>query len=165
MQANGSGRSIYALRDPRTNSIMYIGATANITRRMYSHAQGEGNPSMGAWMKELRGAGLKPLIEILEEADASVWRERERHHVGTHQPPLNRRRRNVVVCGEKFLRWVERVGPYWIAEQLDITRQAVEAWMRNDSIPSHQRIDEIVTLSKGELQRDDILIVTRKNLS
>lgn len=70
---------IYALVDPRTDAVRYVGQTRNVERRYRTHCGGSGtNAQMWAWLKELASLGLVPTIQILEhtccaDADAKEW--------------------------------------------------------------------------------------------
>lgn len=65
---------VYALKDPVTQEIKYIGSSANPKQRLASHLSKplEGKESKLQWIAALKQRDLKPLIEILEtttEAD------------------------------------------------------------------------------------------------
>lgn len=66
---------IYSLSDPRTNQIRYIGKANNPKARLVNHC----NPARYRptykfnWIKELRGLGLKPILEILDEVPLDNW--------------------------------------------------------------------------------------------
>jgi predicted GIY-YIG superfamily endonuclease len=66
---------IYALVDPRTNSIRYIGKTINLKARLYAHRNWKSlNCSIRKhrWTFELARAGLSPTVQALEEM-AEHW--------------------------------------------------------------------------------------------
>lgn len=71
-------RGIYGLRDPRTGAVRYIGSSEHIERRYWHHVEkvardNSGGPWKRAWMMELRRAGLKPDLLILQEiADGNL---------------------------------------------------------------------------------------------
>lgn len=56
---------IYALRDPRTNAVRYVGQTIDPKVR-YRHHLGGGTKSTRAWIVELRRAKLVPALEIVQ---------------------------------------------------------------------------------------------------
>lgn len=72
---------IYALSDPRTNEIRYVGKTVNMRSRLHGHIYDDEKTHKSAWIKSLKAKGLKPTMEVLEsffdEAD-SLWQESER---------------------------------------------------------------------------------------
>jgi predicted GIY-YIG superfamily endonuclease len=57
---------IYALADPRTGTPYYVGRTANPARRLVMHWSGDGLEKKRAITSEIRAAGLKPVMVILE---------------------------------------------------------------------------------------------------
>jgi excisionase family DNA binding protein len=64
---------IYALLDPRDNSIRYVGLSTNAQARFYGHLSGnESNFEERRWIAELRQLGLSPLLQILEAIDAGI---------------------------------------------------------------------------------------------
>lgn len=63
--------TIYALADPRTCEILYIGQTQNHPSvRLQGHLkQEDGNKQKWAWFKELDALGITPNVVVLEYAD------------------------------------------------------------------------------------------------
>lgn len=72
---------IYALQDPRTQSIHYIGQSQHPQRRLHGHlSQARRNAEADAkcfWIAELLAQELKPALVILEETDGTQATERE----------------------------------------------------------------------------------------
>jgi hypothetical protein len=62
---------IYALKDPETGEIRYIGKTNNPKKRMSSHLSPEKSKSLPSirWVLKLRKQNKKPIMEIIEETD------------------------------------------------------------------------------------------------
>lgn len=61
---------IYALADPRTEAVRYVGQTSNGMRRPryhFSPSKSSGGTHSGNWIKSLRSVGLRPSVRILEE--------------------------------------------------------------------------------------------------
>jgi len=75
------GQKVYALADPRSDSIYYVGRSNNPDRRLRDHLKGgehETNPDKDAWIAELRDAEMKPQLVIVEDvADPQAVLERE----------------------------------------------------------------------------------------
>ena len=70
---------IYALRDPRSLLIRYIGKSIRPRERVSNHLQDRSVTYRTNWLRSLRTKKLRPLLEILEEvAQDCDWRERER---------------------------------------------------------------------------------------
>lgn len=75
---------VYALVDPRTKAIHYIGQTIQTTLKRYrehwvSYAP---NSRVSDWFKELRSLNLEPEMRILEEAASCDLKTRERYWIG-----------------------------------------------------------------------------------
>jgi hypothetical protein len=62
---------IYILTDPRDGSVKYVGRSINPEQRYQQHLPPAWNtaPEKRAWLIELRGLGLKPVITIIDQAD------------------------------------------------------------------------------------------------
>jgi hypothetical protein len=73
-------RAIYALCDPLTNEVKYIGQADDPAARLSGHLQdlGEQSPK-GEWLRELHSRGLRPVQKVLERVSradsgaAEVW--------------------------------------------------------------------------------------------
>jgi hypothetical protein len=60
--------SVYALCDPRTDEIKYIGCSSKVQQRYQEHlSDNRTNQSKWAWICELRDLGLSPKLAIIEE--------------------------------------------------------------------------------------------------
>jgi len=60
---------IYALIDPRTNKVKYIGRSSNPQERWLAHFSEKTNEKKYKWMQELKAANLIPEIKILERCE------------------------------------------------------------------------------------------------
>jgi len=89
---------IYALRDPRDQSLRYIGRTKNLRIRLGGHiAEARSgmdiSPPKNAWIRELLDGGLKPGIIVVQCCSEDDAAERERfwikHYAGMGYPLLN----------------------------------------------------------------------------
>lgn len=72
---------IYQLRDPRDQSIRYVGKTNNLRIRKNSHKYVRGRSRCDAWKRELGDLGLHPAFEVIEECSIDAWREREQYWI------------------------------------------------------------------------------------
>jgi hypothetical protein len=75
---------IYALTDPRTSKIRYIGKTDVPLKRLNEHVaearsvrHSQDNTYKTNWVRQLLSLGLRPGIETLEEVAEENWVERE----------------------------------------------------------------------------------------
>lgn len=72
---------IYVLKDPRDQSIRYVGQTINYEKRLEEHVRDYRRAYRGGkpeWMLELRQAGLRPVMEVIEECEPWMVFDRER---------------------------------------------------------------------------------------
>lgn len=85
---------IYALHDPRTDEIRYIGGTKNPDSRVAQHMNSRGSSPKNRWFRELRSLGLEPILRVLEVADEATWRRREQYWIrktpGLFNVPIER---------------------------------------------------------------------------
>ena len=76
---------IYALIDPRNDTIRYIGQTKEPQVRLRSHITGDAviNPEKTRWLRELEKRGLQPCMEVIEGVNGSLGDviERERYWI------------------------------------------------------------------------------------
>lgn len=75
---------IYALTDPVTNEIRYVGKADDPKDRFYHHvgtARRSTSNHKGAWIRGLLNAGIKPGLIILEEVSKDNWEEAEKRHI------------------------------------------------------------------------------------
>ena len=74
---------IYALKDPRTNIIRYVGK-ANDPYVRYGHHLikcRDKNTHKRNWINNLKNNNLKPILEILEEVPIDKWKEYEKMYI------------------------------------------------------------------------------------
>jgi GIY-YIG catalytic domain len=70
-EAKWPARHIYALVDPRDETIHYIGQTSNPKARLSGHFSGFSAGS-SQWVEKLRGAGFRPIFHLLETCEGNV---------------------------------------------------------------------------------------------
>lgn len=71
---------IYALRDPNTQGIRYVGWTKNVVARFKSHlnaAKHRPRYHVHFWIAKLLRANTTPILEILENGNGPGWQARE----------------------------------------------------------------------------------------
>jgi putative transcriptional regulator len=86
--------TIYALIDPRDESVCYIGQTGNMSSR-YASFVAVSNPDLHVWVDDLKEDGLLPRIHTLEIVSVADADTRERYYIqkfaNDGEPLLNRR--------------------------------------------------------------------------
>ena len=68
----GGEVAIYALVDPRDETVRYVGKSVDPTLRLAYHVE-DRRGRKGAWIAELKDDGLVPRMEILDRANWSEW--------------------------------------------------------------------------------------------
>jgi hypothetical protein len=76
--------AIYALCEPVTNEVRYIGATTNIVQRARQHWSGCSG-STGKWVQELQDHGLRPGVMILDLVAKVRAADAELRQIEAHQ--------------------------------------------------------------------------------
>lgn len=81
---------IYALIDPRTNKIRYIGKANHISKRYYAHihrAKTSGNERSHVydWIRSLLKLDLKPIVIEIDEVLESEWEFWEQHYISLYR--------------------------------------------------------------------------------
>jgi group I intron endonuclease len=75
---------IYALCDPRTDDVRYVGKSNDPEKRLRDHLQCRStNVHKDRWLSKLKSQGQKPLLRVLEECDRSDWKDCERFWIAT----------------------------------------------------------------------------------
>jgi hypothetical protein len=81
--------AIYALTDPNTGCVRYVGKSKDLDYRVrYGHLGSElrkASLHKSRWLRKLASVGLKPTVEVLEWADEAEWQERERHWIAHYR--------------------------------------------------------------------------------
>lgn len=85
---------IYVLKHPDTLEIRYVGKTVrSLSRRLGNHiANAKGNKHnkhLSNWILSILSTGKRPIIELIEECDNSVWEERERYWISQYTNLIN----------------------------------------------------------------------------
>lgn len=90
-----SQRAIYVLRDPLSRAIRYVGCAIDPAKRLKAHwTQSQvGESGVAVWIRALRDAGIRPILEVVETVCAADWESAERRWVAnlrqTHHDLLN----------------------------------------------------------------------------
>jgi hypothetical protein len=76
---------IYALVDPRTDTVRYIGKSVEPEQRFYSHLwaakKTEKQFRVLRWIRTLLSQSVEPVMWIIEETTPELWEERERYWI------------------------------------------------------------------------------------
>jgi hypothetical protein len=135
--------TIYALIDPRTDLVRYVGQTRDVAGRFSQHLHGDETDGRRDWVLELRTLRLTPKITPLETCDYADVLEREAHwirvYVAKSADLLNRRKPTGRMDGRRL---VIRMSPEERAEwaaaaaragltETEAVRVAMAAWLRS----------------------------------
>lgn len=94
--------SIYALLDPRSQEVRYVGKATHPRRRLSHHLSPRAlnlRTLRSSWLKQLLALGLRPELEILEVVPAGEWVAAERRWIA-HYRGLGARLTNMTDGGE-----------------------------------------------------------------
>lgn len=85
---------IYVLKHPDTLEIRYVGKTVrSLSRRLGNHiANAKGNKHnkhLSNWIISILNDNKRPIIELLEECEYSVWQEREKFWISQFPNLIN----------------------------------------------------------------------------
>jgi hypothetical protein len=72
---------IYALTDPRTGAVRYVGKANRPESRLRGHLKDRNDCHRVHWLRQLREEGLRPGILILEEVEQDAWQDAERNWI------------------------------------------------------------------------------------
>jgi hypothetical protein len=79
-------RSIYVLIDPRDNQARYVGCSGRVRARKNEHKSQarKSRTAKAAWLRELAGLGLEPVVQVLESPVAD-WEEAEQRWIASYR--------------------------------------------------------------------------------
>lgn len=74
---------IYALCEPDSDTIRYVGKSDNPKRRFWDHlaTSTRATTHLGNWLRLLKGTGKLPLLEVLDEVPRPQWKFWEREYI------------------------------------------------------------------------------------
>lgn len=75
----GGEVDIYALVDPRDNSVRYVGKANNAAARLKTHLRDANlrHTPVYCWIRKLRAEGVAPDIKVLESVHCDEWAQAE----------------------------------------------------------------------------------------
>ncbi len=95
--------TIYALSDPRTGEVRYVGKTVRLlSERLHAHlltAKNGGKYHKDRWVAQLLNAGVTPAIVALDVVPKSSWQEAERTWIAIYRE-LGARLTNISAGGQ-----------------------------------------------------------------
>lgn len=71
---------IYALREPDTHEVRYVGKTHDLNHRLKNHKNDKKDTRKARWIQSLRKKGLEPELIVLAEVGAD-WQDAERYWI------------------------------------------------------------------------------------
>lgn len=80
---------IYALCDPDTKTVRYVGKSDNPQGRYYNHIKDKHRTHKVAWINKLKSQGKKPILTILEEIGHEYWEECEKKWISFYKSDPN----------------------------------------------------------------------------
>lgn len=85
---------IYTLKHPDTLEVRYVGKTVrSLSRRLGNHIdnakRSKHNKHLSNWILNILSLGKRPIIELIEEVDHSIWQEREKYWIKQYPNLIN----------------------------------------------------------------------------
>lgn len=85
---------IYILKHPDTLEVRYVGKTIrSLSRRLGNHVdnakRSKHNKHLSNWILGILAIGKRPIIELIEEVDNSIWQERKRYWISQYPNLIN----------------------------------------------------------------------------
>ncbi len=72
---------IYALCEPDTEAVRYVGKSVNPRRRLYQHVSERAKTHKAFWIRSLADRGRRPLLRVLEEVSEDDCSRREMYWI------------------------------------------------------------------------------------
>lgn len=72
---------IYALCDPETQEVRYIGKTVSLDLRMKNHRNDKTHTRKARWLRSLAAKGLEPEVTLLADVPDAEWQEAEQYWI------------------------------------------------------------------------------------
>ena len=72
---------LYALVDPFTGEIRYVGKSNRPKKRYTAHLRDKSKTHKANWIRSLLGFGAKPILKILKRVEYSQWQDKEKQYI------------------------------------------------------------------------------------
>lgn len=141
--------TIYALVDPRTDEVRYIGKTTDFVRRLRRHRTEQGRTPRHYWLASLRAQGLEPQGIVLEVVQESQWDEREQHWI-RHYREQGARLTNLATGGRGAVGIIPSE-----ATRRKLSESGKRAWQEKPRSLTDEHKAKLATLHKGRKRRDE----------
>jgi hypothetical protein len=92
--------TIYALTDPNSGEVRYVGQTTNVKARVCQHFSTSPSARCGAWVRRLRAGGRRPNVVILEENPTDGPNAAEARWIAFYLRQNKPRHNIIYLCGE-----------------------------------------------------------------
>lgn len=146
---------IYALKDPTTEAVKYIGAAENAQYRLYQHIERSLYARylpVNLWILELLKEGKEPELLILESGEGSGRLNREKFWLA-HYKQLGAALVNVL--GFTSYRQAHRRGPLSTEDKQRLAKATKASWARKrlsgEDLIMRARMSEVAKSNKAHL--------------
>lgn len=173
---------IYALVEPTTGVVRYVGKSSAPRERLFSHCAASGAAYLREWVSDLAKAGQRPLVVILYEVapgeDADEWeRKFIRMHSWTSRSLLNghgriglpskrpkyawekvKDPRRPSAARTALIRWIREGhcgrSPIAIADAIGTQVVTLNAWLIGKSVPRTRFREPLEKVTGGSVRAD-----------
>lgn len=148
---------VYALVDPRTDAVAYVGITNNPNARLKDHIGGDGpNDEKKAWIQKLQEEGHEPRMEILEIVDTKKKASECEKYWIQYYISLGISVTNIVYRKQKAIFQSQAPEGYYTAaeaaEKLNIGSLSLpQGKMFRDILPERRRVKKTLDMTYGVL--------------
>lgn len=131
---------VYALVDPRTKVIRYVGQTSSPNSRLLSHLNGGSNASVQEWIAELTGLGAWPQMVILRVAPRSEANQAESDEIALRYQ-----------CGSPLLNKVSLPADFGKAKQAAASELQMYSGPMRQPRAKHALLNALTAMSQSQL--------------
>lgn len=126
---DGKRHFIYALIDPRTSKVRYIGSSVNVAKRLGQHIAKPCNLNLAAWLNELSAVGALPQVVTLADCYGyRVSRRLEAVYIDEYQRLQGGLLNQEFSLASDRKRRFDMDARYWLRDVLRNARQETGFW-------------------------------------